>query len=83
MPKSINKTYTSKELNSLFKQAQMASSYFLLAAVLAMVTSQALASDPSPLQDFCVADMHSPGMNALTFIFLMRSLMLNHRLQEH
>jgi hypothetical protein len=40
----------------------MASSYFLLAAFLAMVTSQAIASDPSPLQDFCVADMHSPGI---------------------
>ncbi|CAO2205981.1 unnamed protein product [Urochloa humidicola] len=38
----------------------MAASYFLLAAFLAMVTSQAIASDPSPLQDFCVADMHSP-----------------------
>jgi hypothetical protein len=63
----------------------MASSYFLLAAFLAMVTSQAIASDPSPLQDFCVADMHSPGIdiNALTFIFLMCSLMLiNHRLQK-
>jgi hypothetical protein len=38
-----------------------ASSYFLVAAFLAVVTSQAIASDPSPLQDFCVADMHSPG----------------------
>ncbi|CAO2209915.1 unnamed protein product [Urochloa humidicola] len=38
----------------------MAASYFLLAAFLAMVTSQAIASDPSPLQDFCVADMHFP-----------------------
>ncbi|TVU43131.1 hypothetical protein EJB05_09573, partial [Eragrostis curvula] len=37
-----------------------ASTYFLLAALLAVVTSHAIASDPSPLQDFCVADMHSP-----------------------
>ena len=33
---------------------------------LALVTSQAIASDPSPLQDFCVADIDSPGMHALT-----------------
>ncbi|EEE68175.1 hypothetical protein OsJ_26305 [Oryza sativa Japonica Group] len=32
----------------------------LLAALLALVSWQAIASDPSPLQDFCVADMHSP-----------------------
>lgn len=36
------------------------SSYFLLlAAVLALVSWQAVASDPSPLQDFCVADNSS------------------------
>jgi hypothetical protein len=39
--------------------------YFLLVAFLALVTSQAIASDPSPLQDFCVADKYSPGMRAL------------------
>jgi hypothetical protein len=61
----------------------MAASTFLLAAFLAIVFSQAIASDPSPLQDFCVADMHSPGMNALTFNFvLMCSLMLNDRLHK-
>jgi quercetin dioxygenase-like cupin family protein len=32
------------------------SSYFLLAALLALISWQAIASDPSPLQDFCVAD---------------------------
>nr|CAD1838635.1 unnamed protein product [Ananas comosus var. bracteatus] len=32
----------------------------LLFALLALVLSQAIASDPSPLQDFCVADMNSP-----------------------
>ncbi|CAO2176226.1 unnamed protein product [Urochloa humidicola] len=37
-----------------------ASYYFLLAAFLALVASQVIASDPSPLQDFCVADMYSP-----------------------
>ncbi|CAO2206019.1 unnamed protein product [Urochloa humidicola] len=37
-----------------------ASSYFLLAVFLALASSQAIASDPSPLQDFCVADNHSP-----------------------
>nr|CAB3480230.1 unnamed protein product [Digitaria exilis] len=35
--------------------------YFLLAAFVALVASQATqASDPSPLQDFCVADKNSP-----------------------
>jgi hypothetical protein len=38
------------------------SSYFLLTAVLALATWQAIASDPSPLQDFCVADNSSRGM---------------------
>ncbi|CAD6246949.1 unnamed protein product [Miscanthus lutarioriparius] len=46
-----------------------ASTHFLLIAFLALVTSQAIASDPSPLQDFCVADLHSPvklpGLNTL------------------
>ncbi|KAJ1253791.1 hypothetical protein BS78_K184900 [Paspalum vaginatum] len=38
-----------------------ASSYFLLAVSLALIAShQAIASDPSPLQDFCVADKDSP-----------------------
>ncbi|KAE8818488.1 GER4e [Hordeum vulgare] len=40
----------------------MASSptYLLLVALFALVSWQAVASDPGPLQDFCVADMHSP-----------------------
>jgi hypothetical protein len=41
-----------------------ASTYLLLVAFLALLTSQAIASDPSPLQDLCVADKHSPGMCA-------------------
>ncbi|GJN09435.1 hypothetical protein PR202_ga27441 [Eleusine coracana subsp. coracana] len=36
------------------------STCFLLVVVLALITSQAIASDPSPLQDFCVADKYSP-----------------------
>ncbi|CAO2189510.1 unnamed protein product [Urochloa humidicola] len=36
------------------------SSFFLLSALLALVASGAIASDPSPLQDFCVADKDSP-----------------------
>ncbi|XP_062225200.1 germin-like protein 8-4 [Phragmites australis] len=36
------------------------SSLFLLAALLALASWQAVAYDPSPLQDFCVADMKSP-----------------------
>jgi len=47
-------------------QNQMAASTYFLIAFLALVTSQAIASDPSPLQDFCVADIDSPGMHALT-----------------
>ena len=42
------------------------SSYFLLAVLLALVACLGNASDPSPLQDFCVADKHSPGMHACT-----------------
>jgi hypothetical protein len=40
------------------------STYFLLVASLALLTSQAIASDPNPLQDFCVADKNSRGMHA-------------------
>ncbi|CAK9175434.1 unnamed protein product [Ilex paraguariensis] len=35
-------------------------SHFLLLGILAIVCSTALASDPSPLQDFCVADLTNP-----------------------
>ena len=40
----------------------MAYSNFLLTVLLALITSQAMASDPSLLQDFCVADKDSPGI---------------------
>ena len=39
----------------------MASREFLLLALFAFVSSIALASDPSPLQDFCVAACNNPG----------------------
>uniref|UniRef100_A0ACD6A2L5 Uncharacterized protein n=1 Tax=Avena sativa TaxID=4498 RepID=A0ACD6A2L5_AVESA len=35
-------------------------SSFLILALFALVSLQAIASDPSPLQDFCVADKNSP-----------------------
>jgi hypothetical protein len=38
------------------------SSYILVTALLALAAWQAIASDPSPLQDFCVADNSSRGM---------------------
>ncbi|XP_039146110.1 putative germin-like protein 2-1 [Dioscorea cayenensis subsp. rotundata] len=37
----------------------MATSYVLLLSLLALAFSHSLASDPSPLQDFCVADLKS------------------------
>ena len=52
--------------------------YFLLVSFLALVTSQAIASDPSPLQDFCVADIHSPGIHALTLNNALCLVVLNH-----
>ena len=45
------------------------SSFLLLAALLALVSWQATASDPSPLQDFCVADMNSPGTIRFVIMF--------------
>ncbi|KAJ1270107.1 hypothetical protein BS78_06G029300 [Paspalum vaginatum] len=36
------------------------SSLFLLTALLALASAPAIAYDPSPLQDFCVADLKSP-----------------------
>lgn len=54
----------------------MATSYFLLAVLFALATSQAIASDPSPLQDFCVADKDSPGMYMHLYTNLIHDLML-------
>jgi hypothetical protein len=52
----------------------MAPSYFLLVVLLALASSQAIASDPSPLQDFCVADKHSPGMYVCTYYIIQLML---------
>jgi hypothetical protein len=54
----------------------MASSNFLLLTVLlALAASGAMASDPSPLQDFCVADKDSHGMYfILVIIFICITL---------
>ncbi|PWZ28682.1 putative germin-like protein 12-4 [Zea mays] len=56
-----NKLFAKRAQTQTRVQNQMAAStYFLLVAFLALVTSHAIASDPSPLQDFCVADKDSP-----------------------
>ena len=39
----------------------MGYSFALLFALLALASTQVLAGDPSPLQDFCVADLNSNG----------------------
>ncbi|URE32851.1 germin-like protein [Musa troglodytarum] len=41
------------------RSVQMAARIILIAALLALASSRALAFDPSPLQDFCVADYDS------------------------
>ena len=57
--------------DSSLAELDMASSgLFLLTALLALITSGAVASDPSPLQDFCVADKHSPGTR-----FIIRAIL--------
>jgi hypothetical protein len=62
---------TAKSANTKAQGNKMASSsYFILAVFLALASSQAIASDPSPLQDFCVADKHSPGIYLHLFDFL-------------
>ena len=38
------------------------SNFYLLSVLLIMIASGARATDPTPLQDFCVADKDSPGM---------------------
>ncbi|URE06285.1 germin-like protein [Musa troglodytarum] len=45
--------------NFIHPQALQMAAKILLIALLALASSHALASDPSPLQDFCVADMDS------------------------
>lgn len=41
-------------------------SRFLIFGLLLATCAVAFASDPSPLQDFCVADPNSPGKNITT-----------------
>jgi len=50
--------YISLKLFILFPKM---ASHILFLALLALISSLAIASDPSPLQDFCVADNTSPG----------------------
>jgi hypothetical protein len=52
-----------EEIKILSRKIEMASSsFYLLSVLLIMIASGARAMDPSPLQDFCVADKDSPGM---------------------
>ena len=55
---------------------QMASSttFLVLSTVLALLSCQVIASDPSPLQDFCVADKESHGM--YRHIYIIRKVMI-------
>ena len=55
-------TYPCLHGHNIFTMAS-SSSLFITIALLALLGSwQAAAYDPSPLQDFCVRDMKSPGM---------------------
>ncbi|ERN07533.1 hypothetical protein AMTR_s00154p00044230 [Amborella trichopoda] len=40
-----------------------------LVPFLSLIVSQAFASDPSPLQDFCVADNNSQGKHLMMLIY--------------
>lgn len=52
--------------------------HILFLALLALAASQAIASDPSSLQDFCVADKMSQGTNILSLSLpLTKSLYVN------
>lgn len=42
-------------------------SHFLFLALFALAISHAFGSDPSQLQDFCVADPMSQGIHAITY----------------
>jgi len=48
----------------------MAPQILLGITILAMALCQALAFDPSPLQDFCVADQKSIGMKKCSYFSL-------------
>ncbi|KAG8365671.1 hypothetical protein BUALT_Bualt18G0130700 [Buddleja alternifolia] len=59
----------------------MASYFLLLGVLIATCSSIVLASDPSPLQDFCVADSKGPalvhGPESSLFSFLHGSILVN------
>ena len=59
----VTKKLTSFHL-AFSKREQMAARIILIVALLTLSSSRALASDPSPLQDFCVADFDSNGRHA-------------------
>jgi hypothetical protein len=69
-------TYTSLVVAQLVKKyfltslkdkenSSMASQFLLLGVLLTLTCSVALASDPGPLQDFCVADKNSSGIHII------------------
>ncbi|GJY39801.1 putative germin-like protein 2-1 [Tanacetum coccineum] len=47
----------------------MTSRFLLVGLLLATCSLLALASDPSPLQDFCVADLNSNGITIANAVF--------------
>lgn len=49
-------------------------SFLLVAALLGLASWKAIASDPSPLQDFCVADLNSPGTFEYVLNFMIDTL---------
>jgi uncharacterized membrane protein len=62
-PPSNTQAATQEKQQQKSKNQMASSSFFIVfAALLALVSWQAIASDPSPLQDFCVVDKNSPGI---------------------
>ena len=55
-------TYPCFNGHTIFTMASSSSLFITIALLALLVSWQATAYDPSPLQDFCVADMKSPGM---------------------
>jgi hypothetical protein len=61
-PTNTQQATQEKHNQKAYKEMAFSSSFLVLAALLALVPWQGIASDPSPLQDFCVADKKSPGI---------------------
>ena len=58
-------------LQTAHKMASSSSLVLLAAALVALASwQQAIAYDPSPLQDFCVADKNSPGTHVYACMLL-------------